>query len=342
MSAGAMIPQLTPAPITIGGTSVAPGNRATLDLPFTELAEGTAIRLPVVIVNGAHPGPRLYLGSAIHGDEVAGVPIVAEVLRGIDPAALRGSIISVPVQHPLAFHADHRIPISQFIKSPLDQAPADAWTCFPGLDDGNLAQRLAAQLFAMIHMCSFVFDIHTPTRGGRYVPIAILPGSNLGENTKRARWLADQCGSGFIMQGDRGIYVARGILCVEATAAGIPGFTFEIGEGGRLEPDVIVEGARCVRNTLIGLGMIAGTRQPPAVNYVMRDFLGLRAERGGLLFTLAKLGDLVEKGQPLARTVDIHGDELELFRAPERGVFVRLTTLSTVSTGERVATLGLL
>jgi predicted deacylase len=258
----------------------------------------------------------------------------------MDPHALSGSIIAVPVQHPLAFHADHRIPVSQFIKSPLDQAPIDTWTCFPGDVEGNLSQRLAAKLFGLIKMCSFAFDIHTPTRGGRYVPISILPGPALGDNSKKALWLAEQCDPGFIVLGERGMYVSRGILCVEATAAGVPSFTFEIGEGGRLEPEVIAEGVRCIRNGLIGLGMIDGARVPAKANYVMRDFLGIRARRGGLLFTLAKLGERVEKGQLLARTVDIHGRDIEMFTAPQEGVFVRSTTLSTVSTGERVATLG--
>ena len=340
MSAIVTVPRLPPSPIRIGGASVAPGSKAVLDLPLTELSDGTIIRLPVVVINGAKPGPRLYLGAAIHGDEVTGVSIITDVLKDIEPQALSGSIVAVPVQHPLAFHADHRIPISQFIKSPLDQAPIDAWTCFPGDAEGNLSQQLAAKLFGLITMCSFAFDIHTPTRGGRYVPISILPGPALGDNSKQALWLAEQCDSGFIVLGEKGMYVSRGILCVEATAAGVPSFTFEIGEGGRLEPEVIAEGVRCIRNGLIGLGMIDGTRVAPKANYVMRDFLGVRAKRGGLLFTLVKLGARVEKGQLLARTVDIHGRDVEMFTAPQEGVFVRSTTLSTVSTGERVATLG--
>ena len=40
--------------------------------------------------------------------------------------------------------------------------------------------------------------------------------------------------------------------------------------------------------------------------------------------------------------IDIFGDTVETVLAPEPGVFVRATTLSTVSTGERVATLGLI
>ena len=34
------------------------------------------------------------------------------------------------------------------------------------------------------------------------------------------------------MRTDTGFYVADGILCVEATRAGLPAFTFETGEGG--------------------------------------------------------------------------------------------------------------
>ena len=340
MNMAMSVPCILPLPLFVGGASVTPGTKAVLDLPLTELSDGTIIRLPIVVINGAKPGPRLYVGAAIHGDEATGVSIIAGVIKDLDPQALSGSIIAVPVQHPLAFHADHRIPVSQFMKSPLDQAPIDAWTCFPGDSEGNLSQQLAAKLFELIKLCSFAFDIHTPTRGGRYVPISILPGPSLGDNGKKALWLAEQCDSGFIVLGEKGMYVSRGILCVEATAAGVPSFTFEIGEGGRLEPEVITEGVRCVRNGLIGLGMIDGTRVASKVNYVMRDFLGIRAKRGGLLFTLANLGEPVKKGEPLARTVDIHGQDVEMFTAPREGVFVRSTTLSTVSTGERVATLG--
>jgi predicted deacylase len=342
MTARDYVPLLPAAPLNVDGHVVQAGRSARLQLPLCELADGTEIRLPAIVVNGVRPGPRLYIGATIHGDEVAGAAIVAQLMAGIDPARLAGSIVALPVQHPLAFHADHRFPVSQFMKSPLDQSPIDAWACFPGDAAGNLSQILAARIFSLIRASSFALDIHTPTRGGRYVPISILPSLSLGADAERAYWLAEQVASGYIVRGDKGMYVSRGIQCVEATAAGVPSFTFEIGEGGRLEPDVVAEGLRCMRNALVGLGMIEGARVPAPVSYVMRDFLGLRAHRGGLLTTMARLGDVVEKGQEIARTVDVWGDEVETFTAPQRAVFVRATTLSTVSTGERVATLGLL
>lgn len=110
--------------LDIGGISVAPGTRRRHAIELTELADGTRVSIPLDLIHGAEPGPRLYLGAAIYGDEVDGVGILFRALAGVDPKRLRGSIVCVPVQHPLSFHADHRLPISQFMKSPLDQAPA--------------------------------------------------------------------------------------------------------------------------------------------------------------------------------------------------------------------------
>ena len=73
----------------------------------------------------------------------------------------------------------------------------------------------------------------------------------------------------------------------------------------------------------------------------MRDFLGLRARHGGLLYNDVALGQAVARGDLICRVVNIFGDEVERFVAPQDGLVVRTTTLSTVSTGERVATLGL-
>ena len=306
-----------------------------------ELADGTEVSIPLLLMNGTKPGPRVYLGAGIHGDEVTSIALLSRAIREIDPQRLSGSIVCVPVQHPLALYADHRLPLAQFLKSPLDQVPADAWTCFPGQADGNLAQIVAATLFRLICQCDYALDIHTPTRGGRYVPIAILPHPGLGAAAQKAEELAYALGAGWIMRGERGMYVSDGILCVEATKAGVPALTFEIGEGGRLEEESVVTGARCVLNLLRSLKMIDGDVAVPAQTHLMRDFLGLRARRGGLLMTEVQLGQAVKQGDVLCRIISIFGDEVERVVAPSDGLFIRATTLSSVTTGDRVATLGI-
>ncbi|PYM14074.1 MAG: hypothetical protein DMD81_19135 [Candidatus Rokuibacteriota bacterium] len=325
----------------IAGVRVARATRVRHAIELIELADGTRISLPTCFVNGASAGPRLYLGAAIHGDEVNGVAIVARVLQKLDPSHLAGSIVAMLVQNPLALHADHRLALSHYLKSPLDQAPNDAWSCFPGRPDGSLAEKLAHILFGLIRACDYAIDLHTPTRGGRYVPITILPDPALGEPFQRAEKLGEAFGSGYIVKTTTGMYVRDGILAVEATRAGVPAFTFEIGEGGRLEPDMVAIGVRCVENALKHLGMVRGEPDPPERVVRIREFVGLRATRGGLLFTDAPLGAPVRRGEVLARITSVYGDELELLTSPADGVFVRSTTLSTVASGERAVTIGL-
>lgn len=324
----------------VAGVTVARGTKRRHAIELVELADGTRISLPALLVNGAAAGPRLYLGAAIHGDEVNGIAIVARALAELDPAALAGSIVAVLVQNPLALHADHRLALSHYLKSPLDQAPADPWSCFPGSPDGSLAERIAHVLFGLIRTCEYAIDLHTPTRGGRYVPVTILPHPGLGEASRRAEELGVAFGSGYLVKTDRGMYVRDGILCVEATRAGVPSFTFEIGEGGRLEPDMVEVGVRCVRNALRYLEMVPGEPERPARAVRLREFVGLRAARGGLLTTAVELGAPVRRGDVLARIAGIYGDELETIVSPVDGLFVRSTTLSTVAAGERAATVG--
>jgi uncharacterized protein len=326
--------------LSIEGLEVPPGQERRGSVPVFGLADGSTMSLPLRVINGAAPGPRLYLGAAIHGDEVNGIAILARALAHIDPARLRGSIVCIPVQHPLALLADHRLPLAQFLKSPLDQVPADAWSCFPGDEGGNMAQILAATLFRIITRCDAAVDVHTPTRGGRYVPIAILPHPSL-PGFAAAEAMAHAAGTGWVVRGQEGLYVANGILCVEATRAGVPCFTFEIGEGGRLEAEPVATGARCILNVLRHLGMLSDPPDLPERTHVMHGFLGLRAGRGGLLTTEAPLGAAVRQGDVLCRITGVFGEVLETVTAPRDGLFVRATTMGSVSQGERVATLGL-
>ena len=94
--------------------------------------------------------------------------------------------------------------------------------------------------------------------------------ARLGADAKRAEELALAFGSGHVMQTDQGMYVRDGILCVEATRRGVPAFTFETGEGGKLEPDLVADGgiqsgqdvfkaiALGAKSTYIGRSMLYG------------------------------------------------------------------------------------
>jgi predicted deacylase len=71
-------------------------------LPVTIMPDGSELRLPLHVVQGAHAGPTLGLSGAIHGDEVIpSVGIIRRVLESLDPAELSGMVMAVPVCNPL-------------------------------------------------------------------------------------------------------------------------------------------------------------------------------------------------------------------------------------------------
>ncbi|NUQ79038.1 MAG: deacylase, partial [Polyangiaceae bacterium] len=57
-------------PFEIAGNRVEPGTTARLEIPVMRLVTQGEISIPVVVVHGERPGPRLWLSAALHGDEL--------------------------------------------------------------------------------------------------------------------------------------------------------------------------------------------------------------------------------------------------------------------------------
>lgn len=317
------------------------GKRLTTHLPLAELADGNIVTLPIILINGVKPGPTLYVGGGIHGDEYTGVRIVTDFARKVPPDELKGSIIAVPVQNPLSFQAGHRFPLSQFLRSPLDLTPSDAWTCFPGDPAGNTIQRIAHALYELMTEADVCIDVHTPTTGGRYPVFTFLPPTTLPQ-TSRSEELARAFGPDYILLYDQGMYVQPGNPHVVAAKRGKPAFGVELGEGGRMEPDMVLRGVQGLLNVARKLRMLGGRLQPQRRAILIRDLVMLRATKGGFLEKHKGLGETVKKGEVVASIVNVFGETEERVRAPTEGVLLRETTFPTVCSGERVATLGLL
>ena len=52
-----------------------------------------ATSIPVVVVNGARPGPVLAIVSGAHGTEYASIIAVERLIQQLDPKALAGTVI---------------------------------------------------------------------------------------------------------------------------------------------------------------------------------------------------------------------------------------------------------
>ncbi len=96
--------------------------------------------IPVYVFDADEPGPTALIQAGIHGNEVAGVHALQELLEeGLTPD--RGRLIIIPVMNPGAYRAR------------LRAAPGglDLNRCFPGdASAAELENRLAAKFMALV------------------------------------------------------------------------------------------------------------------------------------------------------------------------------------------------
>lgn len=327
--------------LSIEGLALQRGTRSATRFRAAELADGSWVEIAAMVVRGAAPGPVFYLGAAFHGDEIAGTQIVGRVASGIDPAALRGTLIAVPVQNPLAFQVQHRFFVGHMLKSPMDQNPADPWAAFPGDADGNTASIVAHVIYdRMMRHADYMIDVHTPTTGGRYAPFAFLPPTRCGAVVGEAEVLARAFGADYILANDKGMYVGDRNPHTVMGERGVPAFGIEIGEGGRIDGEEVATGVRGIANVLRKVGMMEGPVEQSGRNLVIRTMDVIRAGRAGVLTLHVGLNDEVSPGQRVATITDPFDRPIEEIVSPRGGPVVRIATHPTVSTGERVVQLG--
>ena len=77
------------------GVKIKPGQQAQLSWFIT--SSSLNFNVPVIVVHGKYQGPVVGITAALHGDELNGIEIVRQVLKGIDPKKLAGTIVAVPI-----------------------------------------------------------------------------------------------------------------------------------------------------------------------------------------------------------------------------------------------------
>jgi predicted deacylase len=120
-------------PFELAGHTVLPGERLQFDLPAANLYTHTPLDLPVEIIHGRRSGPVLLVCAAIHGDELNGVEIIRRMRSFRSLGRLHGTLVLVPVVNLFGFiHQSRYLPDRR-----------DLNRCFPGLERGSLASRVA-------------------------------------------------------------------------------------------------------------------------------------------------------------------------------------------------------
>lgn len=121
-------------------------------VPITNLASGFQLGLTIHVIRGGRPGPAVGVSAMIHGDELDGLLIARELVRTLDPAALKGSVWILGVANPLAMEAITR-------NTPVDML--DMNRLFPGVSDGWLSEQQAhAIAHEFIDHLEVLIDLH--------------------------------------------------------------------------------------------------------------------------------------------------------------------------------------
>ncbi len=310
---------------SLGTAEAAPGEVDTGRLAVGETRDGSAVGLPVAVINGANDGKTLYLQAASDGDELNGVGVVSRVVPALDPADVSGTILVVGVVNYFGYQVtEHRNPVDD---TKLNRA-------YPGDATGTSSERIAAATFQAATRADIALDLHQGSTSRMIEEVRVRCG-------QRHR-LHDEClelakvfGCGHVLD-QKG---PDGQLARTAPDEGIPTVDPELGGAVGWDEDSIQTGVDGVFNVLRYYGFLDGEA---AVEPQTRaaGFEQYGSPTGGLVRFRVDLGERVEAGQPLFEVTDVFGETKSEVTADSPGVFWRTRRLPHVATGEYVCSVG--
>jgi predicted deacylase len=304
-------------PITIGDTTVEPGQQASIDLPIADLYTGTSLSMRVKVINGRKAGPVMFVSAAIHGDELNGVEIIRRLLRQRSLGSLRGTLLAVPIVNVHGF-----LERSRYLPDRRDLNRS-----FPGSAKGSIAARTASTFVReIVSKADCGIDLHTGALNR-----SNLPQVRANLDDEKTIELARIFGAPVIINST----VRDGSLREYAAESGFPILVYEAGEALRHDEVSIRAGLRGVKRVMRHLGMLPPVKASKAIVPVVADATAwVRAPESGIVSHKAELGKTVVEGQKLAIVSDPLGEAQELVRAPFDGIVIGRSTLPLAHEGE--------
>lgn len=306
-------------PITLGGITVQPGERKTIDLVVGKLYTHSELTMPVQILCGRQAGPVMFVSAAIHGDELNGVEIIRRLLKVKSLNRLKGTLIAVPIVNLHGFiHHSRYLPDRR-----------DLNRCFPGSEQGSLAARMA-HLFLkeVVAQSTHGIDLHTGA-----INRTNLPQIRAVLDDEETLNLAQAFGAPLILNSE----LRPGSLRASAVKKNIPLLLYEAGEALRFDEVSIRAGVRGIINVMRELGMIAKSRKSTSAQtpVVARASFWVRAPHSGIFRSLVSDGKRVIANQTLMGIIsDPFGEsEIELY-APNNGIVIGQMRMPLVNEGE--------
>ena len=322
------------ADLTVGTATAHAGQRAT---GFIEVPAGVdaATRIPVIVINGAKPGPKLALVAGSHGTEYASIIALEKLGLDINPAELSGALVIVPL-----------VNLASFAQKVPHINPTDGKNMnrmFPGKADGTQTERaLWAIGHEVVERCDYLIDLH---------------GGDLDENLRRYSYLPIT-GKEKLDATSRGMVMAFGldhVIIQRQQGPAVPGATSisrfaedlgkptviaEAGHAGTTEAEDVDALVRGSESVMRHLKMLPGVVKPVEHPVWIGQITTVHSDQEGIFYPLVLPEAYVAKGMRIGYTTDYFGQQVADVVAPISGIVVYICSVPTMTKGGIAAYIG--
>jgi predicted deacylase len=308
-------------PVEIDG--LAPGRHAFIR-SIAPMADGGSIGLPIIVLRGRAPRPRIVAIGGIHGDEHDGPAALLDAIEMLDPLRLDGTLVVVPIANPPAFRVGHRW-------NPTDGMNMNR--IFPADPSGSVTHRLAHILVEeVVRGSDFVLTIHGWTAGSLTVPYVEYTANHATSQDARAG--ASALGLTFLEP----LGLLPGRLMSLAAELGIAGCEAEVGGEGITLPERSAIAAGAITGLLQHLELLPGSPERPSDQHDVTRH-EVPASVGGVWRRRPdkRVGERITKGESVGRITGLTGDDLAHVVAPASGVVAMLRHALGAEPGDLLA-----
>ena len=307
--------------------SVARGNIAWGD----KLLEGWDF--PYVAVHGARPGPAVVITAGYHGSEYPSIDAVVRLGATLDPAAVSGQVLCLPLMNPAAFWE------RMAYLTPVDGLNLNR--VFPGKPQGSFSERVAYHLFARaIGRADAYVDLHGGDLPEGLLPFAAYFESGERDVDARGRAMAEAFGLPHVVAQSDARTLVVGQAFTVAAKRGIPAIIAEDGEAGMHQPEASDRLLFGLENVLRHLAVLPGGARPVPPARHFAKIAAFFAPQAGFFKASAKLGDAVTEGQSLGRLGDFFGATIAEVTAPSTGKLLYLIVNPAIARGGILGGIG--
>jgi predicted deacylase len=321
---------------SVGTASAAVGEKST---GYLEVPAGVdaAMDIPVIVVNGAKPGPVLALISGAHGTEYASIIAVERLITLLDPAQISGTVILLPLVNIPSF--EQKVPHV----NPVDHKSMNRF--YPGKADGTQTERASFLITKQIvDRCDYLIDYH----GGdldeslRSYAYWAPTGKEAQDRVSKEMVLAFGLDHIIIWRDRPTDIAATRYLDNTSTARGKPSIVVEAGYAGTVDEDDVALLVSGTLSTMRALKMLLGDPRPIENPVWFEKTVDLISEGPGIWYPLVKRGTYVQEGMKLGYVTDYFGKRITEVRAPVSGVILHINAVPSLKKGDNFADIGVL